>query len=223
MIAPIDQKPKTFYNSSHKFRKYIHSHTGHTHSYTRTHTKVLRRALYGWPPTKGCFYTPSPLPYTQLYSQTLSLPLIYYSYPLVVAVVVLITFGTVWFYSSINFYQEFNPPSLYPLATFPHTMLLLDGNSEVMGEWYGVVWYGYIAVVYYPYTYTRNKPIVWVILQLNVYLLHSSVHFVKKWWDSLGVETEEYQCYDEHTNILYIRYSLPGFFWKKHSNCFSSI
>lgn len=91
-------------------------------------------------------------------------------------------------------------------------MLLLDGNSEVMGEWYGVVWYGYIAVVYYPYTYTRNKPIVWVILQLNVYLLYSSVHFVKKWWDSLGVETEEYKCYVGHTSILYIRYSLPDFF-----------
>lgn len=164
---------------------------------------------------KDAFTHHPPLPYTQLYSYTLSLPLIYYSYPLVVVVVVLITFGTVWFYSSINFYQEFNPPSLYPLATFPHTMLLLDGNSEVMGEWYGVVWYGYIAVLYYPYTYTRNKPIVWVILQLNVYLLHSSVHFVKKWWDSLGVETVEYQCYDGHTSILYIRYSLPGFFLKK--------
>lgn len=30
---------------------------------------------------------------------------------------------------------------LLPLATFPHAMLLLDGNSEVMGEWYGgIVW-----------------------------------------------------------------------------------
>lgn len=46
MIAPIDQKPKTFYNSSHKFRKYIHSHTGHTHTYTRTHTQKFYGELY---------------------------------------------------------------------------------------------------------------------------------------------------------------------------------
>lgn len=46
MIAPIDQKPKTFYNSSHKFRKYIHSYTGHTHSYTHKHTQKFYGEVY---------------------------------------------------------------------------------------------------------------------------------------------------------------------------------